>query len=150
MSAPHADRDRSECWELEDGDTGEPLLVKSAVIEEVKAWANAAVDSEPSARAAATTAREVELARGLPEYVTDLKWQLAYWEWLAKYGRRKRFWRSGWDRWGLKWFAGGDEFGRHTVVVGPWVIALWSCRCDDCKADEQALLAVIDSDEEES
>lgn len=142
-----------ECWELEDGDTGEAFLKPS--VDAVKATREYragvafgvpedAIDEHATAIAKAA----VEAApTGLPEYLDDMKWQLAYWEWLAKFGRRKRIWLSGWDHWALKWYAGGDEFGRHTVVVGPWVIALWSCRCDDCKADERALLAVIDREE---
>src|SRR5690242_8581773 len=47
-----------------------------------------------------------EPQQGLPEYLDHLKWELAYWEWLAKYGRRSRIWRSGWDHWGLKFNAG--------------------------------------------
>lgn len=136
MSAPHADRDGSECWELEDGDTGEALLPPEPVVVEF-------VGAE----------RQYVHATGLPEYLERLKadresleWQAAYWEWSARFGRRKRIWRSGWDHWALKWFAGGDEYGRHTIVVGPWVIALWSCRCDDCKADEARLLAIVDAD----
>ena len=83
---------------------------------------------------------------GLPEHMAHTKWELAYWEWLAKYGRRKRIWRSGFDRWAIKWYTGGDEFGRNTLVVGPWVIALWSCRCEECKAEERALQAILDQD----
>lgn len=145
-----------ECWELEDGDTGEAIWPVEACAmptprQFVDEWAEhsdaerlEAAEVIIDAVRGAAVSREVEAARGLPEYLDDMKWQLAYWEWLAKFGRRKRIWRSGWDRWGFKWYAGGDEFGRHTVVVGPWVIALWSCRCDDCKADERALLDIID------
>jgi hypothetical protein len=84
---------------------------------------------------------------GLPEHLESLKWELAYWEWCAKYGRRSRIWRSGFDRWAFRVYLGGDEFGRHTLVIGPWVIALWSCRCADCKAEERALQQIIDVEE---
>jgi hypothetical protein len=183
VSAPHADRDGSECWELEDGDTGEPLLpggcvlrVPAPVFDElvaeldrpaqvVEPLAELAekVAANPARTPIDTALREWE-ARG-PTSLTialladalygarreldsskSLEWERAYWEWCARFGRRKRIWRSGWDRWAFKWFAGGDEFGRHTIVVGPWVIALWSCRCELCKADEAALLAIIDAD----
>lgn len=73
------------------------------------------------------------------------RWAGAYWQWLAQYGR-KRIWRSGWDRWALA--LGGDEFRRRTLVVGPFVIALWQCRgCEECREDEARLLAIIDDEE---
>jgi len=83
---------------------------------------------------------------GLPEYLDSMKWEIAYWEWAAKYGRRARIWRSGRNWWALKAYRGGDEFGRHTIVVGPWVVALWSCRCADCKAERIALQAILDAE----
>jgi len=81
--------------------------------------------------------------RGLPEHLAELNWEIAYWQWCAKYGRRKRVWRSGWDRWGIGLY--GDEFNRRTLVLGPFVFALWNCRCDDCKAEAVELQAVLDS-----
>ena len=80
---------------------------------------------------------------GLPEHLEHMKWELAYWEWAARYGRRAHIWRSGFDHWAFRAYRGGDEFGRHTLVIGPWVIALWSCRCADCKAEERALQAIL-------
>lgn len=78
---------------------------------------------------------------GLPEYVDSMKWELAYWEWMAK--NRKRLWLT--DRWALT--LGEDELNRRTLVVGPVVVALWHCRCVDCRADEQVLLDIIDREE---
>lgn len=80
---------------------------------------------------------------GLPEYVEGMKWEIAYWEHLARFGRRKRIWRSGWDRWALR--LGDDEIGRRTLVIGPWVVALWNCRCGDCKFDERMLLDIVEA-----
>lgn len=179
MSAPHADRDGSERWELEDGDMGE--AIRPVVVRPNDGHAHVWVYRQPitdsgytsppfeacicgasrsATRGPGPTTEVIELqlalatekidhAQSLLDAATDresLEWQVAYWEWGARFGRRKRIWRSGWDHWGLKWFAGGDEYGRHTIVVGPWVIALWSCRCTDCKADEAALLAIVDAD----
>ena len=73
------------------------------------------------------------------------EWEAAYWQWTARFGR-KRIWRSGWDRWALA--IGNDEFGRHTLVVGPFVVALWRCRCEICRADERVLLDIIEAPEE--
>jgi hypothetical protein len=190
VSAPHADRDGSERWELEDGDMGEPI--RPVVVRPNDGHTHVWVYRQPIT-ASGYTAPPYEACicgasrsatsgpgptTGLPEYIAGLKeqivqlqldlatahtdhaqtllkaaaderhfeWQAAYWEWGARFGRRKRIWRSGWDHWGLKWFAGGDEYGRHTIVVGPWVIALWSCRCADCKAEETHLLSIIDAD----
>lgn len=143
MGAPHADRDGSEepaRWELEEGDTGAPLLREPL----------------PALDAVATEVRRLQAVEsGLPEYLDKLRadregleWEAAYWEWGARFGRRKRVWRSGWDHWSLELSV--DEYSRRTLVVGPWVIALWGCRCEDCKAEERDLLAIIDDDGEDS
>ena len=182
---PHADRDRSECWVLDDGDTGKPLLphvhvwvwnqhtttkgykmppYESCVCGAARPARRRDDDAgeallpdmlKPAVDALAAAA---VVTTGLPEYldaknaeITSLRaerdsaqWGEAYWEWCARFGRRKRVWRSGFDRWTLRFYRGGDEFGRNTLVVGPWVIALWSCRCADCKVDEEKLLAIVD------
>jgi hypothetical protein len=62
-------------------------------------------------------------------------WETAYWEWEAKYGY-KRVWSLP-GNW--KIFLGSDETNRRTLVVGPIVIALWHCRCSDCKEDRARL-----------
>lgn len=81
---------------------------------------------------------------GLPEWKAETEWSLAYWEWMAKFGR-KRFWWSGWEHW---WALaiGDDEFNRRTVVLGPVVVALWQCRCRYCKDEAARLQAIIDAD----
>jgi hypothetical protein len=74
------------------------------------------------------------------------RWLETYWEYNARFGRRKRVWRSGWDHWGLKFYRGGDEFSRNTIVIGPLVFALWSCRCGECKAEKKRLEEYLDSE----
>ena len=69
-------------------------------------------------------------------------WEMAYWEWLAKYGQ-KRFWWFGWN---WKIFLGSDEMSRRTLVLGPLVIALWRCRCEMCVEEKERLEAILASD----
>lgn len=59
--------------------------------------------------------------------------------------KQRRFWYYGYRRWTPRWwgwivpqrFHGGDEFGRHTLVihlplVGFLVWAHWTCFCGFC------------------
>ena len=57
----------------------------------------------------------------------------------------RRVWRYRYGTWAPRWwqwilpavYRGGDEFGRHTLIVhvpavGFVVWAFWTCRCDEC------------------
>jgi hypothetical protein len=70
------------------------------------------------------------------EYFEELSasagWQLSAIE-------KRRFWVYPRGSWTGRLGIGGDEYQRRTVYIGRLVIALWRCRCEDCKGDLERL-----------
>lgn len=69
----------------------------------------------------------------------------ASWQLLAI--EKRRVWRyPSWPDVRRVVGLGSDEYQRRTVWVGPLVLALWRCRCEDCRADLARLRADADAD----
>lgn len=73
--------------------------------------------------------------------VSDDQWAIAYWQHMATTPPGRVWRQQGWD-----WLPHlrDDERRRRTLVWGRWVLALWHCRCTDCRADAAHLEAIID------
>ena len=76
-----------------------------------------------------------------PEEWDDIRWMCAYWEWLAV-TPPSRVWTMG----GWSWMprVGDDEHSRRTLAWGHWVLALWYCRCPDCRSRREHLDWVLE------
>lgn len=74
--------------------------------------------------------------------IPDAEWETAYWQHMAT-TPPARVWRQGGWSW-LPWL-GDDERRRRTLVWGRWVIALWHCRCTDCREDAARLARLLDT-----
>ena len=66
----------------------------------------------------------------------DLRSDVAYWQYMA-ISPRPRLWWHGWT--GRAIWMGDDEWRRRTLVLGPLVVALWACRCKECRTLRRTL-----------
>lgn len=85
--------------------------------------------------------------------VDSLSWGESMWRLSAI--EKKRFWVYGPESWrGRLCQFGDDEYQRRTLVlrlpyVGALVVALWRCRCEDCKGDLAGLREFVDAPRED-
>ena len=70
--------------------------------------------------------------------------QRAAWEWQVAAIDKPRAWLSPGRRWGVGF--GDDEYQRRTFYVGPLVVALWRCRCADCRAELARIRELAETD----
>ena len=81
------------------------------------------------------------------------EWEAIYWRWTALNRRRVWFHTPGetYNRVSPLW-VGNDEYHRRTLVIG-WgftgqaVVALWRCRCKECRQELADLDAWLDSND---
>lgn len=82
----------------------------------------------------------------MPTPIPHEQWEPRYWEHLAK-RIPPRIWLLGWPGWRRPVGMASDEVNRRTVWVGPLVVALWRCRCADCRHERAHLDAWLDQND---
>lgn len=59
---------------------------------------------------------------------------------------KRRLWVYPKGEWSGRVGIGDDEYQRRTLHFGRFVLALWRCRCSDCKAEIKHLRQIVDTD----